>query len=417
MSAPLAHLAVPPSILDTDLYKLTMQQAVLRLFPDLQASYRFTNRNIDTLFSRQCIERFRTNLSSFSTIALTEDESEWLKKSCPYFTEEYLTYLESYRFKPEQVKVKYIPVTSDDLQGRLEIDIIGPWVETILWEVPLMACLSETYFQTVVTDWNYDNQEELAYAKGKTLLEANCFFSEFGTRRRRSFHAQDIVIGALQRASKEIPSSGGLFGTSNVHFAQKYNLKPIGTIAHEWFMGIGAMKGYENANGIAMHLWEEVYTTPDAPLIALTDTFTTEAFIKDFVSDPELAYRWTGLRQDSGDPFIFGPRIKETYEKLGIPHGSKSLIYSDALNVDKCLAIKKQCDELGFSKVSFGVGTFLTNDFKTASMGEKSKALNIVVKLSSVDHKPCVKLSDDLKKTTGDKATVEHIISVYNLKK
>lgn len=153
-----------------------MQQAVLRLFPDIQASYRFTNRNLDTLFSRQCIERFRTNLSCayslssphlicahlrtvFSTIALTEEESEWLKQQCPYLTEDYLAYLASYRFKPEQVKVKYIPVTSDDLLGRLEIDITGPWVETILWEVPLMACLSETYFQTVAVDWNYGQQD------------------------------------------------------------------------------------------------------------------------------------------------------------------------------------------------------------------------------------------------------------------
>lgn len=99
----------------------------------------------------------------FSTIALTEEESEWLKQQCPYLTEEYLAYLASYRFKPEQVKVKYIPVTSDDLQGRLEIEITGPWVETILWEVPLMACLSETYFQTVAVDWSYDQQDGASF--------------------------------------------------------------------------------------------------------------------------------------------------------------------------------------------------------------------------------------------------------------
>ncbi|KAF8199490.1 nicotinate phosphoribosyltransferase [Pholiota molesta] len=396
MSAPLADLAVPQSILDTDLYKLTMQQAVLRLFPDIHATYRFTNRNRDTLFSRQCIERFRTNVSLFSTIALTEKESEWLKQQCPYFTEAYLAYLASYRFKPEQVKVKYIPVTSDDLLGRLEIDITGPWVETILWEVPLMACLSETYFQTVAVDWNYDQQDEIAYAKGKTLLEANCHFSEFGTRRRRSFHAQDIVIGGLLRAHKEIPSSGGLVGTSNnsiqVHFAQKYNLRPIGTIAHEWFMGVGATKGYEHVNTTAMKLWEEVYNTPNAPLIALTDTFTTTAFIKDLIADPERAHRWGGLRQDSGDPFVFGPRMIEMCQTLGIPHDRIAHLLG-FVNVVKCLEIKKQCDELGFTK-----------------------ALNIVIKLSSVNDKPCVKLSDDLKKTTGDKDTVEHIKSLYDLK-
>jgi len=134
------------------------------------------------------------------------------------------------------------------------------------------------------------------------------------------------------------------------------------------------------------------------------------------MSDPDLAHRWTGLRQDSGDPFAFGPRVKKMYQSLGIPNDTKSLIFSDSLTVDKCIAIKRQCDELNFDKgtwgerhspisfyspslaVSFGIGTFLTNDFRIASTGEKSKALNIVIKLSSVNNKPCVKLSDDLSK-------------------
>lgn len=133
------------------------------------------------------------------------------------------------------------------------------------------------------------------------------------------------------------------------------------------------------------------------------------------MADPELAQRWTGLRQDSGDPFAFGPRIKKMYQALGIPFSSKSLIYSDALTIDKCLDIKKQSDELNFDRgrliftlysdsdrrisiVSFGIGTFLTNDFRKLSTGDKSKALNIVIKLSSVNGKPCVKLSDDLNK-------------------
>ncbi|KAF8962685.1 nicotinate phosphoribosyltransferase [Flammula alnicola] len=357
MSAPLSDLAVPPSILDTDLYKLTMQQAVLRIFPDIQASYRFTNRSASVLFSRQCIERFRTAVSHFSTVSLSEAELQWLKKACPYLSQDYLSYLSSYRYKPEQVKVKYIPVTSDNLQGKVEIDIVGPWVETILWEVPLMACLSESYFQTVAVDWNYDHQDEIAYSKGKTLLEAGCHFSEFGTRRRRSFRAQDIVVQALVRASHDI-GTGGLSGTSNVHLAQKYDLTPIGTIAHEWFMGVAALRGYEKANTVALKLWEEAYDGKEAPSL------------------------------HSGDPFIFAPRVKTMYQSLGIPHDSKSLIFSDALNVEKCLEIKKQCDELGFSKVSFGIGTNLTNDFRTASTGEKSKALNIVIKLASVDKNP-----------------------------
>jgi nicotinate phosphoribosyltransferase len=414
MSAPLTDLAIPKSILDTDLYKLSMQQAVLHHFPDIQATYRFTNRNSTALFSRQCIERFQTAVSNFTSLSLTETELQWLKRTCPFLTPTYLAYLSSYRYKPEQAKIKYIPVTSDTLRGHVEIEISGPWAETILWEVPLMACLSESYFQVVVVDWNYNDQDNIAYKKAQTLLEAQCYFSEFGTRRRRSYEAQDIVVKAMLRAAQEVQSTGRFTGTSNVHMAHKYDLTPIGTIAHEWFMGVGALNGYEHANSTALNLWEEIYGDNRSPLIALTDTFSTECFLREFVAEPERAHRWTGLRQDSGDPFLFGPRVKAMYESIGIDHESKTLVYSDALTIDKCLAIKRQCDELGFSKATFGIGTFLTNDFRSSN-GEKSKPLNIVIKLSSVNNQPCIKLSDDLTKTTGDKETVDFVKHIKNL--
>jgi len=173
-----------------------------------------------------------SSISDFASLNLTEAEKKWLENTCPCLTKEYLSYLAGFRFKPEQVKIKYIPVTEDELQGKVEIEITGPWVETILWEVPLMACLSECYFQTV-TDWTYDGQEgmlkysrflltlihhnvELAYNKARTLFDAGCRVSEFGSRRRRSFKAQDIVVQSLVRASKETPHNNGLAGTSNV---------------------------------------------------------------------------------------------------------------------------------------------------------------------------------------------------------
>jgi nicotinate phosphoribosyltransferase len=392
-----------------------MQQAVLRHFPDIQATYRFTNRNSTALFSRQCIERFQTAVSNFTSLSLTETELQWLKRTCPYLTPTYLAYLSSYRYKPEQAKIKYIPVTSDKLRGHVEIEVSGPWAETILWEVPLMACLSESYFQVVVEDWNYNDQDNIAYQKAQTLLEAQCYFSEFGTRRRRSYQAQDIVVKAMLRASQEVQSTGKFTGTSNVHMAHKYDLTPIGTIAHEWFMGVAALNGYEHANSTALNLWEEIYGDNRSPLIALTDTFSTECFLREFVAERERAHRWTGLRQDSGDPFLFGPRVKAMYESIGIDHESKTLVYSDALTIDKCLAIKRQCNELGFSKVTFGIGTFLTNDFRSLSNGEKSKPLNIVIKLSSVNNQPCIKLSDDVTKTTGDKETVDFVKHIKNL--
>ncbi|KAG5651933.1 hypothetical protein H0H81_006915 [Sphagnurus paluster] len=433
----------PISILDTDLYKLTMQQAVLHHFPTVEATYRFTNRDKATLFSRQSIERFRTAVSQFTDLSLTSDEHEWLRTTCPYFTDSYLAYLAAYRYKPEQVRITYVPVSADGLHGNVEIEVFGPWPETILWEVPLMAALSESYFTSANTDWSYDKQErqfphslsfeaspwsripmlisiltESAYDKGRALLEAGCVFSEFGTRRRRSYETQDIVLGALLRASRDFPASRGrIGGTSNAHFAHKYGIAPIGTIAHEWFMGVAALKGYEKTNCVSLDLWEAVFAS--SALIALTDTFSTDAFFKvrafpaselimsliamqDFTSDPERMRRWAGLRQDSGDPFTFGPRVKAMYESMGIDPSQKVIVYSDSLNVEKAIRLQKQAEELGLEKASFGIGTFLTNDFRTASSGgtEKSKALNMVIKLASVDQQPCIKISDDLTKVS-----------------
>lgn len=183
--------------------------------------------------------------SEFSQVKLTSTERAWLSEACPYFSSQYLDYLENYCFKPEQVHIQFVPVEGG--RGHIEITAEGLWVETILWEVPVMACLSETYFATVDTDWSYDGQEDLAYQKGKALLEAGCAFSEFGTRRRRSFHTQDLVVKALVKASRDTPNSGKLTGTSNVRnhishrttlidlykvfLAQKYGLLPIGTVA------------------------------------------------------------------------------------------------------------------------------------------------------------------------------------------
>lgn len=277
-----------------------------------------------------------------------------------------------------------------------------------------MACLSELYFRVVDKDWDYDGQAESAYSKARTLLQAGCIISEFGTRRRRSYHIQDLVVETLIRASKDMPGQGKFAGTSNVHLAYKHGTNPVGTIAHEWFMGVAAIRGYQNANSVAMELWEAVYS--NSLLIALTDTFSTEVFYKDFVENPARAKDWTGLRQDSGNPLLYAPRAKEIYTSLNIDHRSKTIIYSDALNVEKALKLKKQCDEIGFV-ASFGIGTSLTNDFYSISSGRKSKsrALNMVIKLASVSGNPCVKISDELTKNTGDAATILKVKQLYGI--
>ncbi|KAG9315104.1 Quinolinate phosphoribosyl transferase [Chiua virens] len=407
-----------PSILDTDLYKFTMQQAILDHFPETPALYKFTHRDQDVLFPRKCIDLFRESIQRFRDVRLTPEEKVWLANTCPFFSRDYIEYLSQFQFDPAQISTRFIPISEDGEHGKVEIEAKGLWIETILWEVPVMACLSELYFRVGVTDWSYDGQKEIAAEKARTLLEAGCTFSEFGTRRRRSFHVQDLLIATLKEEADRSQGPGVFFGTSNAYFAKKYDLHVIGTIAQcvlrLFYNPVAALKGYEGANVKALELWEETYKSD--MLTALTDTFSTRVFFQDFAKHPERARKWTSLRQDSGNPFDFAPAAKAMYDNIGIDISTKSIIYSDSLNVDKAVRLKAQCDEIG-TKCSFGIGTFLTNDFKTKSSGykEKSRALNMVIKLSKVDNKDCVKISDDLTKNTGEKTSVEYVKKLYGL--
>ncbi|KAL1745921.1 Quinolinate phosphoribosyl transferase [Schizophyllum fasciatum] len=437
-------LVVPPSILDTDLYKFTMQQAVFEHFPTAHATYRFTNRNSDTVFTRRAIDILRASINQFSRLYMSEDEKEWFAKACPYFKPAYRDYLGTYRFKPEQVEIKFVPAPGTeegpDQRGNLEMTASGPWLESILWEVPLMYTLCEIYYKHVDTDWDYEGQEDLAYEKGRALLAHGCVFNEFGSRRRRSHKTHDLVITGLKRAVKDAEASSGrgqeghnvegmpsgakgepgkLSGTSNVYLAKKHDLTPTGTIAHEWFMGVATASGYEDANTRALRLWQQTYK--DVLLVALTDTFSSDAFFKNFAASPDIARAWAGLRQDSGDPFAFAPRAKAVYEGLEIDWREKVIVYSDALHVDKAIALLESAGPrgLGFKGESFflafGIGTNFTNDFRKKSTGEPSEALNIVIKLAGLDGRPCVKISDDLQKNTGDQETVRHVKQIFGL--
>lgn len=194
---------------------------------------------------------------------MTEEELEFLQKRCSYLSPAYLKYLSEFRLKPsEQLEVSFIPIDdtgSKDDMGDVKIAIKGLWIETILYEIPLLALTSETYFKFCDRDWDYHQQEEKAFRKGCALLENGCIFSEFGTRRRRDYHTQNLVMEGLTRAVKkgaEEGFKGKLAGTSNVHFAMKYGIDPVGTVAHEWYMGIAAITdNYENANEIALRYW------------------------------------------------------------------------------------------------------------------------------------------------------------------
>ena len=276
-----------------------------------------------------------------------------------------MDFLCSFRFRPsEQVKLGLE-------SGQIHLSVEGLWAETILYEIPLLSLISEAYFKFCDRDWDHDGQEERAYRKGVELLEHGCIFSEFGTRRRRDYHTQDLVLRGLTRAATS-SSKGSLSGTSNVHFAMKYNISPVGTVAHEWFMGIAALTGdYKSASERALRSWVECFR-PGVLAIALTDTFGTPAFLQAFkqpipralmrnpkASNCSYAQAFTGIRQDSGDPQEFIKLMHNFYHEQGITD-KKIMVFSDSLNVARCLEYKAAAEALGFQP-TFGIGTFLTS--------------------------------------------------------
>lgn len=406
------------SLLDTDLYKLTMQCAVLKHFPDVKVSYALTNRTPDMRLNRQAFDWLSSQVHKLADLRVTEEELSWLEKTCPYLAPSYLQYLRQFQLRPdEQVEIGFEPVDVDSgSYGNLTIKTHGLWVETILYEIPLLALVSEAYFKFVDQDWNHDNQIENAKRKGLQLLESGCVFSEFGSRRRRDYRTHNFVMEGLTQAAKEAQSKnlpGKLTGTSNVHLAMRFNVNPVGTVAHEWFMGIAALTGdYANANENALRYWVDTYG-PGVLAIALTDTFGTPAFLKAFVKPAKpsdggsYAEVFTGVRQDSGDPLEFLQVMKEFYSEQNIST-AKTIIFSDSLDVDKCIKYKLETEKAGLTP-SFGVGTFFTNDFKHLSSNEKSVPLNIVIKISEVNGIGAVKLSDTKGKNMGPKDLVDEV--------
>jgi nicotinate phosphoribosyltransferase len=381
--------------------------------------------------------------TELGNIALSNDELRFLQSTCTYLNKDYLDFLEEFRLNPREQVVSTFAADndtgSDDDIGEVNLVVKGLWVETILYEIPLLALTSEAYFRFMDTDWTYDGQEEKAYAKGMRLLEAGCVVSEFGTRRRRDYHTQALVFRGLVKAKKEGEKTdlpGQISGTSNVHLAMRFGIPPVGTVAHEWFMGVAAITGnYETATKTALSYWVRCFGEGVLG-IALTDTFGTPVFLRAFrqpippitqkqkeaLSDgltkseitpnglakaKTFAEVFTGVRQDSGDPANFVKIMREFYDKEGIKD-AKTIVFSDSLNIDLCLEYKKISEENGF-KCTFGVGTFFTNDFVHRNTGKKSTPLNIVIKLSSAAGNPAIKISDNAGKNTGDKATVAKV--------
>ncbi len=385
-------MEIPLSILDNDAYKFYMQRAIIS-DPDLQfvdAKYEFINRG-DTRFPAEMVPLLRKDIDELANCGLSADERLYLDKACPFLGPAYLDLLSTYRFNPSEV-------TIDIKDGKLSVIIEGPWYHTILWEVPLMALISSTYFE--LTDDRTLDPGAIADSAGNKAdflwaLEAK--FIDFGTRRRYAYDIHNMILPPL------IERGGTVFlGTSNIHFAMKHNIKPIGTQAHEWYMAMAALYGYKMAHQVAMNKWLAIYGGELG--IVLADTFTSRAFLTDF--SEKYAVTFGGVRQDSGSPIEFTKMIVAHYEKLGIDPATKTIVYSDGLNCQKIEAIQRFCsdNDVKINRV-FGIGTNLTNDTGITP-------LNIVIKMTACRRKGSdwigtVKLSDFDTKHVGRNADIE----------
>lgn len=381
------------SILDSDLYKFSMQQAVLELYPNAQVEYRFKNRGAQR-FNEEMLKELQNQIKLMGKLSLSPQEKEYIS-SLGFFKPSYIQYLSNYRFDPSEVELNLTE------NNDLDIKIKGPWHSTILWEVPLMALISELYFEQFETSkggrifkYAFSNSVN----KSQKLYDNNLAYADFGTRRRRSWKAHERAVRGLNFSGDDHRTS--LIGTSNIKFAMDLAIKPIGTMAHEWIMGVSALSGLRYANRSALYKWQRVYNGDLG--IALTDTFGTEVFFRDF--DSFLSKLYDGVRHDSGDPFKFGEKVIKHYESHKIDPKSKTIVFSDGLNVDLAIKLKEYFE--GKIKVSFGIGTHFTNDFVDF---DGQKPLNMVIKLWSVNDIPVVKLgeySENPGKVMGDPAAV-----------
>jgi nicotinate phosphoribosyltransferase len=303
------------SILDSDLYKFNMQQAICMLYPRVKARYTFKNRD-----NRELPEGFAKNLrkiiNDFRGIVLTKDEYDFLQEKCYYLNPVYLDFLRGYRYEPNEVTIIQTgPV--------LDLQIEGLWAKTVLWEVPLMSTISELFFEMTGQAGKPRDERHLINRDKAIKLAANdIFYSEFGTRRRFSYENQDQVVEDLEKFGE-----GHMLGTSNPHLAMKYDLTPMGTVAHEWYQAHAAMFGYQMANEMANEAWVKVYQGDMGT--ALPDTFTTNVFLRTF--NTKFAKLFDGLRQDSGNPFSFIDKAVNHYKNCRINPMYKYAMFSDNL--------------------------------------------------------------------------------------
>lgn len=376
--------SAPRSILDNDLYKFSMGNAVLQRYPNIRVAYKFNDRRHKGNWTPEAVEVLQRRINDMAKLKLTAAERLYCETTLPWINRAFWDFLSNYRFDPSEVTVTL------DAKNNLQLAIRGLWCRTIFWEVPLLALISEVYYEYIDTNWTEDGQVEKMEGKAQRLFDAGVSWGDFGTRRRRHFAAQERVVVIGKRYAN-------FTGTSNVYLAMKHGVKALGTMAHEWVMGHAALVSLKYANRAALVAWNEVYKGNLGT--ALPDTYGTDAFLRDF--DGVLARLYDSVRHDSGDPYEWFEKMVAHYTSIAVDWKAKPSGFTDGNTDLSAIEIHNYVKGRG-GRCWFGIGTSMSNDY-----GDESPAVSIVIKLYEVINQhgeviPVVKLSDNPEKASGD---------------
>lgn len=369
------------SLLETDMYKFSMGQAIYHQFSDYKTTWSFKCRNKDVQFTSEMVEEIRAQIQAYCKLRFTEDELQYLD-NIKWIKGSYVDFLRLWSPRYED-----FTITTDGECG-LSIEVAGTWLNTSMYEIPTLAIVNEVYFR-MQYDYNelLDSFKERLDVKFENLKSGHWYagtFSEFGLRRRLSAEAQSLVVEKFSHLNDTKHSPSRFIGTSNVYLAKKFGLTPVGTMAHEWIMCTGQGNHKHNpaySNWYALDAWIKEYGVLNG--IALTDTITTDCFLRDF----QLTYAtlFSGVRHDSGDPYEWGEKMINQYRKLGIDPKTKTLLFSDSLDFERADALWHNFHN--DINVAFGIGTYLSNDTKVSP-------LNIVMKVTKCNGMDVAKISD-----------------------
>lgn len=390
---------------DDDLYKFTMCCAVIDNYPRAWVKYEFNDRD-NTVYPKGFADLVMEQVGYLEKLTITDEEIAFMRRKCYYLPDWFYIYLRGFRFSRKWVHAR------QDEDGHLHIEFEGVWAEAILLEVKMLAIVSELYY--IVRDeedrFDYDAYYPKSYHKAERLLAAGCTYSDFGTRRRASFQAEDTVVRAMKDCQEARDWKGRFVGTSNVYLAMKYDLTPVGTMAHEFIAAIGGMYGPQMANHIAMNAWRHTFN--GALGTFLYDTFGWNIFSLNFSED--FANLFKGLRVDSGDNMEQLQKICTKYRSLGIDSKSKQVIFSNALDTDRAIALQQEAEK--YVQPSFGIGTHFTNDF------DGIRPMNIVIKLVAAKiteswpfYNDTCKISEDTGKHTGNPKVIRRFMEALHL--